>query len=123
MTKAPAINLAWHDACNASRVFVVADSPVWPDAMTPAQLAAMQRPVAFNDTQERLSECRALCGALEAACQAGELEYIAETKPRGPIDRAVFEALGCVVHPCWGLPMVRRIGADDWLFRKSVKYG
>ena len=122
MTKAPMIDLAWHDACNASRVFVVADSPVWPDAMTPAQLAAMQRPVAFNDTQARLSECSALCGALEAACQAGELEYIAETKQRR-IDRAVFEALGCVVHPCCGLPIVRSIGADDWLFRGRVKCG
>lgn len=73
------VDLQWHDACSASRAFTAEEKAAgWPADMTPAQLAAMQRPAAHGDSQGRRAQW-ALRDALTAACEAGELVHVAET--------------------------------------------
>ena len=79
-----AVDLQWHDACHATRAFTSAEQAAgWPDAMTLAQLVAMQRPCEYGDKAGRHAK-RALWAALDAACTAGELEHITETKKVQP---------------------------------------
>lgn len=75
-----AVDLQWHDACQATRAFTSAESAAgWPDTMTLSQLVAMQRPCERDDKSGRHVQ-RALAEALQAACTAGELEHTTETK-------------------------------------------
>lgn len=79
-----AVDLQWHDACHATRAFTSAENAAgWPDAMTLAQLAAIQRPYERGD-KAGLAAQRALHAALQAACTAGELEHTTETKEVRP---------------------------------------
>ncbi len=98
MTKAPAIDLAWHDACSASRAFTAEEKAAgWPDSMTPQQLACLQRPFVLGDKQGRAAN-RALAGALQAACTAGELAHTVETR-REEFDPTLFEPIGQALAP------------------------
>jgi len=79
-----AVDLQWHDACHATRAFTSAENAAgWPDAMTLAQLVAMQRPCKRDDKAGRHVQ-RALAEALQAACTARELEHTTETKEVKP---------------------------------------
>ena len=79
-----AVDLQWHDACHATRAFTSAENAAgWPDAMTLAQLAAIQWPYERGD-KAGLAAQRALHAALQAACTAGELDHTTETKEVRP---------------------------------------
>ena len=75
--------LAWADAmaaCSAARAFdQVQQAQGWPDAVTTAQAAALQRPYNRGDRAGR-AHCNALAGALLAACEAGEVAHEAVTR-------------------------------------------
>lgn len=68
------VSLKWHDAlAQAGRLFSAAERAAgWPQTMTIAQLAALQRPAATR---------AALQYALQAACQCGDLPHTTTTKP------------------------------------------
>lgn len=86
-----AVDLKWHDACNASRAFDAAEKAAgWPKAMTASQIAALQRPHAYGDVQGRRARVT-LQGALEAACEFGELACITETE-QVPVRHDYFES-------------------------------
>ena len=75
--------LAWADAmaaCSAALALnQVQRAQGWPDAVTPAQAAALQRPYNRGDRTGR-DHCRALADALLAACGAGEIAHEAVTR-------------------------------------------
>lgn len=80
------IDLAWFDAYSAAGpgVFPSGQKAAgWPADMTPMELAAIQRPYQSGDANRR-RERWALCAALTAACGAGELDCMAETKQIEP---------------------------------------
>lgn len=63
------IDLRWHDACSASRAFTAEEmAGGWPDSMTPAQLASIQRPYIPEDAPDWLAQLQ-LCAALDSICR------------------------------------------------------
>ena len=84
------VDLQWHDACSVSRAFNAEQKAAgWPESMTPAQLAALQRPYVCGDADGRRAQW-ALRGALLAACQAGDLEHTTDTRQEA-IEANVFD--------------------------------
>lgn len=86
------VDLRWHDAYSASRAFAAEEKAGgWPDRMTPAQLAALQRPWERGDIAARRA-CLALRDAINAACEAGSLahEVTTETKRTPLVDHSLF---------------------------------
>lgn len=60
------IDLRWHDACSASRAFTAEEmAGGWPDSMTPAQLAGIQRPYIPEGAPDWLAQLE-LCAALDS---------------------------------------------------------
>ena len=68
-----AVDLKWRDACTASRAFTAVEMAAgWPAAMTPEQLAGIQRPHLISDIEARNRKW-ALKTAIVDAVKAGEL--------------------------------------------------
>lgn len=75
-----AVDLRWRDACTASRAFTAEQKAAgWPETMTVAQLAAIQRPYQPGEGAGRRSAA-ALQAALDAACKEGGLVHEAQSK-------------------------------------------
>lgn len=97
------VDLRWHDAYSASRAFAAEEKAGgWPDRMTPAQLAALQRPWERGDIAARRA-CWALRDAINAACEAGSLahEVTTETKRTPLVDHSLFEPILLTNSPQW----------------------
>ena len=70
-----AVDLKWLDACTDSRAFTQAEKDAgWPESMTPAQLAAVQRHWKRGDLHGR-ALCWGLSRAIGDACEDGSLPH------------------------------------------------
>lgn len=106
-----AVDLKWDDACSASRAFTAEEKAAgWPASVTPAQLAALQRPWELTDKAAR-ARCWALQRSVHKACEDGDLPSEAHT----------------VLQPSTVRPRVRRdpfvsysgsmFGSNEWTAR------
>ncbi len=75
------VDLKWADAMAvAGQAFVVDERKAgWPDRLMPHQLARLQRPFSNGDKAAR-NLCFALGGAIQQACEAGQLAHTVTSK-------------------------------------------
>lgn len=95
-----AVDLKWHDAYSASRAFDASQKDKgWPPVMTASEIASLQRPYAYGDNQGRRAQA-VLRGALEAACESGELACVTKTE-QVPVEPNYFEPNDSVSSSSW----------------------
>lgn len=98
-------NLKWRDAVAAAfRYFTREQANAgWPENMTPAQLAGLQRPHLGSGAPESLRRCQSLASKIVTDCQSGELLSTATTRTPQPAKPPVQQR--------------SRFASDGWLNR------
>lgn len=98
-------NLKWRDAVAAAFRYFTREqaSAGWPEDMTPAQLAGLQRPHLGSGAPESLRRCQSLASKIVTDCQSGELLSTATTRTPQPAKPPVQQR--------------SRFASDGWLNR------